>query len=79
MFFFRLVKSNSSMITLITEFKHTFQYVAMFSKMTFSKINLLNKVLLIVVLAFLNIKTGKAFHCSIISSEEFLKINYLKS
>ena len=47
--------------------------------MTFSNINLLNKVFLIVVLVFLKVKIRNVFHCNIISSEDLLKLNYFKS
>ena len=78
-FLFRLVENNKCLITLITQFMHIFQYVAIFNKMTFSNINSLSKVLLIVVLVFLWMKIRKALHCNIVSSEDFLKLHYLKS
>ena len=43
--------------------------------MTFSNINLLNKALLIVILVFLKVKIRKAFHCSVVSSDDLLKLN----
>ena len=47
--------------------------------MTFSNVNLLNKALLTVVLMFFKVKIRKAFHCSVVSSEDLLKLNYFKS
>ena len=75
---FRLVQSNRSLIILIMEFIHIFQYGEISNKMTFSNVNLLNKVFLIVVLVFLKVKIRNVFHCNI-SSEDLLKLNYFKS
>ena len=59
------------------EFIHIFQYGAIFNKMTFSNIDLLNKALLIVILVFFKVKIRKAFRCNLVSSEDLLKLNYL--
>ena len=71
------MESNMSLIILIIEFIHILQYGAIFNKMNFSKINSLNKALLIVVLLFLNVKIRKALRCNIVSSEDLLKLSYL--
>ena len=73
----RLMESNRSLIILIMEITHIFQYGAIFKKMTFSNINLQNKVHLLVVLKFLKVKIRKAFCCNIVSLEDLLKLNYL--
>ena len=78
-FVFRLKESNRPLITLIIEFIHIFQYDAIFFKITFSNINLLNKTVLIVVLVFPKVKIRKAFCCNIVSSEDFLELNYIIS
>ena len=62
------MESNRSLIILIIEFIHILQYGAIFNKMTFSKINSLNKVLLILVLLFLKVKIRKALRCNIVNS-----------
>ena len=77
-FLFRLVDGNRSLITLIMELINTFQYGALINKMTFSNINLLNKAILIMVPMFLEMNIRKAFYCNIVSSENFLELNYLK-
>ena len=56
-----------------------YQYGVIFNKITFSNINLLNKALLTVVLVFLKVKIRKNFLCSIVSSENLLKLNHVKS
>ena len=56
-----------------------YQYGVIFNKITFSNINLLNKALLILVLVFLKVKIRKNFLCSIVSSENLLKLNHVKS
>ena len=56
----RLMESNRSLIILITEFIRIFQYGAIFNKMTFSDMNLINKALLTVVLLFLKVKIRNA-------------------
>ena len=48
-FLFRLMESNMSLIILILEFIHIFQFGAKFNKMTFSNRNLLNKARFIMV------------------------------
>ena len=73
---FRLMESNRSLINLIIEFIHIFQFGAVFNKMTFSNINLSKKALLIVVLVFLKVNTRKTLHCNIVRSEDLLKLNY---
>ena len=78
-FVFRLEESNRPLITLIIEFIHIFQYDAIFFKINFSNINLLNKAVLIVVLVFPKVKIRKAFCCNIVSSEDFLELNYIIS
>ena len=72
-FLFRLVKSNRSLIMLIMEFIHFFQYQSVFN------ITLPNKTLLFMVLIFLKVKIRKALCCNILSSGYFMKLNYLKS
>ena len=74
---FGLMESNRSLIILIIEFMHIFQYGVIFNKMIFSNIDLLNKALLIVVLMFLKIKIRKLFRCNLVSLEDLLKLNYL--
>ena len=74
---FRLMESNRSLIILLIEFIHILQYGAIFNKMTFSKINSLNKALLIVVLLFLKVKIRKALRCNIVSTEDLLKLSYI--
>ena len=78
-FLFRLMEIDRSLIILILEFILIFQYSVIFNKMTFSNINLLNKVLLIVVLVFLKVKIRKAFCCNIVNSKDLLGLNYFKS
>ena len=78
-FVFRLEESNRPLITLIIEFIHIFQYDAIFFKINFSNINLLNKAVIIVVLVFPKVKIRKAFCCNIVSSEDFLELNYIIS
>ena len=46
--------------------------------MIFSNMNLLNKALLIVVLLFLKVKVGNALRWNIASSEDLLKLSYLR-
>ena len=58
-------------------FIHIIQYGAIFNKLTFANINLLNKALLIVVIVFVKVKIRKAFRCNIVSSEDLLKLNHL--
>ena len=77
-FLFRLMKSNRTLIILIMDVIHIFQYYLIFNKMTFSNISLRNTALLIVVIAFVNVKIGKFFRCNILSSDKFLKITFLK-
>ena len=69
---FRLMESNRSLIIFIIEFIHILQHGAIFNKMTFSKINSLNKALLIVVVLFLKVKIRKVLRCNIVSSEDLL-------
>ena len=70
------MESNRSLINLIIESIHIFQFGAVFNKMTFSNINLSKKALLIVVLVFLKVNTRKTLHCNIVRSEDLLKLNY---
>ena len=63
-----------SLIILIMEFRHSFQYGAIFNKMTFSNINLLRKALLIVVLVILKVKIRKAFRCQYCQFGEFIEV-----
>ena len=72
---FIVIENNWSLIYLITEFIHIFQNGAIFTKMTFSNINLSKKALLILVLVFLKVKIRNALRCSIISLEDLLKLN----
>ena len=74
---FRLMESSRSLIYLIAEFIHIFQYCAIFNKTAFSNINLSKKALLIVVFVFQKIKIRKALLCNIVSSKDLLKLNNL--
>ena len=74
---FRLMESNRSLIILIIEFIHIFQYGAIFNKMTFSNINIVNKALLIVLLLFFKVKIRNALRCNIVTSEDLLKLSCL--
>ena len=71
------MESNRSLINLIIESIHIFQFGAVFNKMTFSNINLSKKALLIEVLVFLKVKIRKALRCNVVSSEDLLKLNNL--
>ena len=74
----RIIISMTFLIFFIVESIHIFQSVIC-NKKTFSNINLLIKVLLIVGLVFLKMDIRKAFYCYVASSEDKLKLNSLKS